>query len=476
MIRALMKPVSTVALLAAASLAMGFTSASAADLGGDCCADLEERVAELEATTARKGNRKVSLEVSGHVNQALMFWDDGDETNLYVVTNDTNRSRFRFKGNAKIDSDWEAGYLLEIGVRTARSDRVDQGGTDSTGGANLGDDGETEFDIRHSYWYAKSKTYGQISLGHTDMATEGITETNLANTGDVAKNADVEDYFAGFQLRAKGVAGNIGLSALEWRRLIKDDAIQPGEGNRRETIKYTTPTFQGFAASVAFAEDDSWDAALRYHGEFSGFKIAAGIGYGENTDGTDPRSGSTEAGNATCIVNDADIPDGDASCNQVGGSISILHEASGVFLTFGAGQFTDDNINATGTVFEGVANADDESTFYSFMGGIEQKWNALGKTTLYGEYFKHEGGANDRTVEGADAINPFAGTARIWNSEVQVIGGGIVQAIDAAAMNIYIGYRHIEGDVTLREDATGNLSDVGIEDLDVVMTGAAIKF
>ena len=35
------------------------TPAVSADLGGDCCADLEERVAELEATTARKGNRKV---------------------------------------------------------------------------------------------------------------------------------------------------------------------------------------------------------------------------------------------------------------------------------------------------------------------------------------------------------------------------------------------------------------------------------
>jgi len=40
-------------------------SANAADLGGDCCADLEERVAELEATIARKGNRKVSLTLSG---------------------------------------------------------------------------------------------------------------------------------------------------------------------------------------------------------------------------------------------------------------------------------------------------------------------------------------------------------------------------------------------------------------------------
>lgn len=33
------------------------SSAQAADFGGDCCADLEERIAELEATAARKGNR-----------------------------------------------------------------------------------------------------------------------------------------------------------------------------------------------------------------------------------------------------------------------------------------------------------------------------------------------------------------------------------------------------------------------------------
>ncbi|MFV0367708.1 MAG: porin, partial [Hyphomicrobiaceae bacterium] len=57
------------AVVAAGLLASGLSvgSAKAADLGGDCCADLEERVAELEATTARKGNRKVSLTISGWV-------------------------------------------------------------------------------------------------------------------------------------------------------------------------------------------------------------------------------------------------------------------------------------------------------------------------------------------------------------------------------------------------------------------------
>ena len=61
--------------------------AKAADLGGDCCADLEDRVAELEATTVRKGNKKVSVQIYGKVNYATEFWNDGHEQNTYVVNN-----------------------------------------------------------------------------------------------------------------------------------------------------------------------------------------------------------------------------------------------------------------------------------------------------------------------------------------------------------------------------------------------------
>jgi len=59
------------ALVLGLGILAGAAPAGAADLGGGCCADLEERIAELEATTARKGNRKVSLEISGHVNEAV---------------------------------------------------------------------------------------------------------------------------------------------------------------------------------------------------------------------------------------------------------------------------------------------------------------------------------------------------------------------------------------------------------------------
>src|SRR6476620_5363056 len=55
--------------------------ARAADLDGDCCADLEERVAELEATTVRKGNKKVSITLYGRVSRIVNFWDDGAVSN-----------------------------------------------------------------------------------------------------------------------------------------------------------------------------------------------------------------------------------------------------------------------------------------------------------------------------------------------------------------------------------------------------------
>src|SRR4029079_16927678 len=66
--------------------------AKAADLDGGCCADLEERVAELEATTVRKGNERVSVTLSGWVIKLGSFWDDGHETNFYVGDKDTTLS------------------------------------------------------------------------------------------------------------------------------------------------------------------------------------------------------------------------------------------------------------------------------------------------------------------------------------------------------------------------------------------------
>ncbi len=452
-------------ILATGGMMLGASvSAQAADLGGDCCADLEERIAELEATTARKGNRKVSLEISGHVNEAVMFWDDGFESNAYVVTNDNSRSRFRFKGKAKIDKDWSAGYMIEIGVRGANSKRTNQ--NDPSGCIAVTDCG---FDIRHSYWYIESKTYGRVSVGRTGAASEAITEINLAHTKDIAKYSDVEDSGLGMLLRNS----NGGLSALQWRRLIGDSGDPPGEGERRSVVKFDTPEFAGFTATAAWGTDDYWDVGLRYSGEHHGFEILAGIAYGENTDVADTATGREVFFECMHQV----VATSEAKCNQLGGSVSIKHVESGLYANFSAGHSKDDLILQDAN-FVG-SGADNTSNFFAVEGGIEKKWIDLGKTTFFGQYYDLDGGANDRrTVLAGDAANPFAVTSRIFSTGVQMYGGGVVQSIDSASMLIYTYYRHYDAELNVMEGLTGAdpVASADLEDLDVVMSGAIIKF
>ena len=113
----LTKTSSRIAIAAALGLTLGgfafkATPAQAADLGGDCCADLEERVAELEATTVRKGNKKVSVTLSGWVVKSMNFWDDGDDRQLRRRRQGrtTLATRFAITGSAH-DRAWLVGRL-----------------------------------------------------------------------------------------------------------------------------------------------------------------------------------------------------------------------------------------------------------------------------------------------------------------------------------------------------------------------------
>ena len=87
-------------------------AAKAADLGGDCCSDLEESVAELEATTVRKGNKKVTVTLYGRVNRIVNFWDDGVESNTYTLNSSYSPTRWGFRGDAKIGARGQLATIL----------------------------------------------------------------------------------------------------------------------------------------------------------------------------------------------------------------------------------------------------------------------------------------------------------------------------------------------------------------------------
>jgi predicted porin len=448
----------TTSRLALAAIASVVASgAYAADLGGNCCVDLEERVAELEATTARKGNRKVSLTVYGQVNQAMLFWNDGNESNSYVVDNNAGRTRFGFRGSAKINSEWSAGYLLEIGVRYASSANRNQLSTGAGGDTGT-------FDIRHSAWYLDSTRLGRVWVGQSSTATDGITEINLSNAGT---NAGPDMFAAwgadGFRLRRAGSTGQGGLSANTWANLASSSTTAVGEGDRNNVIRYVAPVFAGFTVSAAYGEDDMWDVALRYAGEFNGIRLAAGIGYREISDinNGDGMGGCANIGTAT---------NSSVDCNQLGLSGSIMHVPTGLYAAYGYGRDEDNNRD----VLFGVDVKDTSDNHY-IQAGLQRNFFGIGNTVLYGEYYTGSFGA--ALNAGGIRANDLGGGARIANSEVDVWGLGFVQSIDAAAMDLYIGYRSYSADI--KASATGssaNASNVAVEDFQAVIAGGIIRF
>ncbi len=311
------RPVWTVSLLVGGFILAGSITAGAADFGGDCCADLEERIAELEATTARKGNRKVSLSVYGKVNQAVMFWDDGDEDNAYVVTNDSSRTRIGLKGKAKISSNWSAYYKIELGIRTANSKRSNQ--FDPTAS-------NQEPDLRHSEWGLKSKTWGKFGVGLQKNITKDITKMNLAGTGDVGKYSDAEDSGGGFFLVAKGQSAFA--DGTQWRRLIARTGSAPGEGERINAVTYYTPSWHGFQIGAVWGGDDAGGIGALYKNKFGSVKVKAGIAYQQNTSNQGRASlhgcPGRNAGSGSPIPNVSD-----ADCDAVGGSIAIMDTIAG---------------------------------------------------------------------------------------------------------------------------------------------------
>ncbi len=395
---------------------LGAVPAYAADLGGDCCADLEERIAELEATTVRKGNRKVSLKLSGHVNRAVMFWDNGYESNAYVIDNGNSSTRFRMTGGASINSDLKAGFRIELGVYSARSLAVTENNDDLAGGA-VKTSGE-RVAVRKAFWYLDSKSLGRITVGTMDQASDDIAEIDLGGI-------NAPGYHNGFLM-----GSNIGIYTTAGAPTGKTQgSVFFGEqtGDDGDIVRYDSPTIAGFKASASWGEDDMWDVALRYANQLGDLRVAAGVGYLVNTEQS-----------KTPAV---------AETRSWGGSIAVMHTPTGLWADFSYSYREKDYV--------APATKDENRDEWSVSAGITQKFVSLGKTTLYGQYSDHQGYENSAGL---------SDDGTMW-------GLGAIQHIDAAAMQLYVGYRHYTFDLDRTLGVAGT-----VDDHDVLVAGAKIVF
>ncbi len=439
-----MKKYSLSAALAAGLLASGLSvsSAQAADLGGNCCADLEERIAELEATTVRKGNRKVSLTISGWVAEQVMYWDDGRESNVYVTgLGTTLASHFKLSGSAQISPGWSAGYVLHVEVGTA----------DPLTDLNQNkDDGGPGINAHQSYWFIKSEQLGKLSVGKQSPASDNTAILVDGSGSLVPANWVMFDNQA-FFLRKNGsaVAGNPTWGDLAHCGSWGTGALGAagdcgGFAGPQNVVRYDSPSLAGFSVSASWGEDDMWDVAARYAGEFGGFKLAFAASYFEQTD-TSNTTGHDKG-----------------SYWQAGAYIQ--HVPTGLFVYGAYGADVDTPVSYQ---LEGES--------WYVKAGIRQRWTSLGHTVLYGEY----GQKNDALDCAKFAcLGDSGGLAT--GSQLTQWGLGVVQEIDAAAMSIWLSYRHFEADLDCSAACSDGAGHTGLhhsyDDMHIVKFGALINF
>ncbi len=514
--KAMMKTVSGLAILAAAGLFA--TTASAADLGGNCCTDLEERIAELEATTVRKGQRNLSVILYGQVSMGMIWWDDGAENNFYLIENQSIKNKLGVRGSAKLSADISVGYNLEIQIRSFRSHSVDQLIHGYREKVSAGAYGPNSISLRRAHWFIRSQHWGRFLVGLNPSAATGTSTVTLVNPGGFSGFNGPGFAHMDFKLRRSGLTGNAGLSQFTWETFAYNwGGAAPTRGSyagSTNVVRYDSPFFlgltkkSGFTFATSYQADDGWDVALRYAEEFrSQFRVAAAIGY-VTTTAMDPdfcANPSRAALNNRNVINPSQSAGSDVDCSALGISGSVLHIPSGVFISGGWLHVEDKNRkrafrtvqNYFGRNPNGVINDQDDAWWV--MAGIRVGHLVphIGATTFWGGYVEHENGLQAGGVNltgqtatgpgsdgvfdvlrGTDVLNSLGTNAYILDSNVKSWSLGISQQVKAAGMNIWLSYHNYSVDATIADlnDISNRAKANPIDDMNLVAFGATVKF
>ena len=323
----------------------------------------------------------VDFKISGHINRAVLWGDNGNDDDVKFVDNENSNSRFRFTGSNDFDEVWKVGITWEVEMESNTSSSTD---------IDIGEDGDSTdvtFTERKMEFYVQHETFGKLYLGQGDTASNGTSEVDLSGT-DVVNYSGIADMAGGFTFRTSD----------------DDPAPRPAIGDvfsnfdglsRRDRIRYDTPKFGPVYFSASYMNGQSYDFAGRFAYEWDGFgKLAAAASW---------------------------LPADTRHFNfkQYSGSISFLHN-SGINLTFsGANRYDtpgdDEPYNLYGklgykfgkwafsadyTYSEDVDEINDEAQSI----GVAAVWNVWESVQFYGSYRWHELDRNAVNFEDISAV------------------------------------------------------------------------
>ena len=275
------------------------------------------------------------FEFYGFFNLGILDYDDGVESDSFLVDNSNAPSRIGF--NYQFPS---SGGNLRFNFETAL-------GLVSSSSVDLVEGSGDAFDfdktsLRKFELIYDSEEIGRISFGQGSMATDGAAGADFSGTTVVTTSA-ISDL-AGNNFLRNG-AGD--LSAVR-----VGDTNGNLDGSRRFRLRYDTPAYSGFGLSAAYGQEvlkdddnDYYDVALTYSSSSDIFETSANLGYSW--------LGSTR--------------------EWLVGSVALLHKQTGLNGAFAAGS------------------EDEGSNYYWLKAGIRGDWISAGETAISLDYYVGDG-------------------------------------------------------------------------------------
>ena len=210
----------------------------------------------------------LDFKISGQLNRAVLWGDNGNDSDTKFVDNDNSSTRFRFTGSNQFDENWKVGFKWEnqMESNSTADTRIDIG--------ENGDVDDINFTERHMDVYIEHKKFGRLSLGQGDTASNGTSEVDLSGTTVVNYSA-IEDMNGGFNFRDDddNVITSIG------------SAFSNYDGfSRRDRIRYDTPKFGPVFFSGSYMNGQIWDIAGRFAYQWDGVGKLAAAGHWTGAD------------------------------------------------------------------------------------------------------------------------------------------------------------------------------------------------
>jgi len=224
-------------------------------------------VAISSALAAPMAAQAIEASVSGHVNRALMFVDDGQASDWSNVDSNASQSRLRVTGSGDLGvGGMKVGAYLEWAMGSNGSTAVTIKGVNGNGTG-----GDSAFGLRHSrMWF--SGGFGKVTMGHGSGAYDGVSyygdQAGTASMAGIINGA--ASYGSGIVFRTAG-GGNSGTTV--------GNVFTTLGGTRYDNIRYDSPKIGPLSVAIDMGDNQRWGIAARMSSKFSGASVKAAIGY-----------------------------------------------------------------------------------------------------------------------------------------------------------------------------------------------------